>query len=75
MTATLAVRPERSSRPHRSSRWIYVALLVAAIVATVTLTVAAFAGTGSTQTDLEPSAGVPAQHDLCSFAGDARMGC
>ena len=39
MTATLAVRPRHSHR------WIYVVLLVAAVVATVALTIAAFAGT------------------------------
>jgi hypothetical protein len=70
MTATLAVRPQRSHR------WIYVLLVIAAIVATITLTFAAFAGSSSG----EPArpAGVStlvAQHDPCTFAGDRRMAC
>ena len=71
MTATLAVRPQHSHR------WMYIVLLVAAVVATIALSVAAFAGsTGSDEPARPAGVSTPvAQHDPCSFAGDRRMAC
>jgi hypothetical protein len=56
---------------------MYVVLLVAAVVATIALSVAAFAGSTGSDEPVRP-AGVStpvAQHDPCSFAGDRRMAC
>jgi hypothetical protein len=71
MSTTLAVRP------HRSHRWIYVTLLVAAIVATTVLALVAFTGSSgdASPTKVPAGAHVPAPHDPCMFAGDRRMGC
>jgi hypothetical protein len=70
MTATLALR-------HRHShRWIYAVLLVAAVVATVALSIAAFAGSSSGEPVRPAGVSTPfAQHDPCAFAGDRRMAC
>ena len=70
MTATLAVRPQHSHR------WMYIVLLVVAVVATVALTIAAFAGSTSGEPVRPAGVSTPvAQHDPCTFAGDRRMAC
>lgn len=70
MTATLAVRPRHTHR------WMYIVLLVAAVVATVAITIAAFAGGTSAEPVRPAGVSTPvAQHDPCTFAGDRRMAC